>query len=128
MKGVDWFDCTCAHSQPLNGNQKAYAAWSLWTSIAALRDPVPGDASLDTLVDDRDASILAANWQRTSGATWTDGDFNRDGAVNDLDAAILAAHWQPAAAEASVPEPSVAAYLAGLAGALALGRAARRRR
>jgi hypothetical protein len=127
-KGVDWFVCECAHSQPLNGNQKAYAAWSLWTSIAALRDPVPGDASLDTLVDDRDASILAANWQRTSGATWTDGDFNRDGAVNDMDAAILAAHWQPAAAEASVPEPSVAAYLAGLAGAFALGHAARRRR
>ena len=126
-EGVDWFDCDCAHSKPLNGNQKAYAAWSLWTSIAALRDPVPGDASLDTLVDDRDASILAANWLRTSGATWTDGDFNRDGAVNDMDAAILAAHWQAAAAEASVPEPSMAAGLAGLAGMLALGLAARRR-
>ena len=47
---VDWFDCSCAHSQSLNGNRKAYAAWSLWTSIAALRNPVPGDASLDTLV------------------------------------------------------------------------------
>ncbi|MBC8453961.1 hypothetical protein H8D64_02795 [PVC group bacterium] len=31
---VDWYDCGSLHSQPLNANQKAYAAWHLWTSIA----------------------------------------------------------------------------------------------
>ena len=33
-KGTDWYDCYCAHSQPINGNMKAYAAWYLWTVIA----------------------------------------------------------------------------------------------
>ncbi len=32
--GVDWFDCSAAHSQPLNGNLKAYAAWWLWARLA----------------------------------------------------------------------------------------------
>jgi hypothetical protein len=31
---VDWYDCSAAHSQPLNGNLKAYAAWWLWAKLA----------------------------------------------------------------------------------------------
>ncbi len=30
----EWYDCTAAHTQPLNANQKAYAAWSLWARLA----------------------------------------------------------------------------------------------
>jgi len=33
-EGVDWYNCSAAHSQPLNGNQKAYAAWWLWATLA----------------------------------------------------------------------------------------------
>jgi hypothetical protein len=33
-KGVDWFDCPAAHSQPLNANMKAYAAWWLFARLA----------------------------------------------------------------------------------------------
>jgi parallel beta-helix repeat protein len=36
--GGDWYDCgyedCCEHSQPLNCNQKAYAAWWLWARLA----------------------------------------------------------------------------------------------
>jgi hypothetical protein len=32
--GGDWYDCECEHSQPLNCNQKAYAAWWLWARLA----------------------------------------------------------------------------------------------
>jgi hypothetical protein len=32
--GVDWYSCGAAHTQPLNANMKAYAAWHLWASIA----------------------------------------------------------------------------------------------
>ncbi len=32
--GVDWFTCSAAHTQPLNGNQKAYAVWWLWARLA----------------------------------------------------------------------------------------------
>jgi hypothetical protein len=34
LQGTDWYSCSSAHSQPLNANQKAYAAWSLWATIA----------------------------------------------------------------------------------------------
>ncbi|GAH24991.1 unnamed protein product, partial [marine sediment metagenome] len=33
-KGVDWYDCVCAHSYALNGNLKAYAIWWLWAKLA----------------------------------------------------------------------------------------------
>lgn len=33
-KGVDWYQCASAHSQPLNANLKAYAAWALWARLA----------------------------------------------------------------------------------------------
>ena len=32
--GGDWYSCSCAHSQSLNGNMKAYAAWYLFARIA----------------------------------------------------------------------------------------------
>ena len=31
--GVDWYNCESAHSQPLNANRKAYAAWWLWAVL-----------------------------------------------------------------------------------------------
>jgi hypothetical protein len=34
QEGVDWYDCSSAHSQPLNANRKAYAAWWLWARLA----------------------------------------------------------------------------------------------
>jgi hypothetical protein len=33
-EGADWFNCEAAHTQPLNGNMKAYAAWYLWARLA----------------------------------------------------------------------------------------------
>ncbi len=33
-KGIDWYQCYSAHSQPLNANMKAYAMWHLLAEIA----------------------------------------------------------------------------------------------
>jgi hypothetical protein len=33
-EGADWYSCGCAHSQALNCNRKAYAAWWLWARLA----------------------------------------------------------------------------------------------
>lgn len=33
-QGKDWYNCSSAHSQPLNANMKAYAAWWLWARLA----------------------------------------------------------------------------------------------
>ncbi|MBN2002701.1 MAG: DUF11 domain-containing protein [Anaerolineae bacterium] len=30
----DWYSCSCAHSQSLNCNRKAFASWALWASLA----------------------------------------------------------------------------------------------
>ncbi len=33
IENTDWYDCSCSHSKALNCNQKASAAWWLWTSL-----------------------------------------------------------------------------------------------
>jgi len=33
-EGIYWYSCTAQHSQPLNGNLKAYATWWLWCRLA----------------------------------------------------------------------------------------------
>ncbi len=33
-KDVDWYECASAHSQPVNANMKAYAAWWLFARLA----------------------------------------------------------------------------------------------
>ena len=34
LQGTEWFNCNAAHTQPVNANQKAYAAWWLWARFA----------------------------------------------------------------------------------------------
>lgn len=36
----EWYACTSAHSQPLNANRKAYAAWWLWARLAGWSGPI----------------------------------------------------------------------------------------
>ncbi|MDD5681095.1 MAG: dockerin type I domain-containing protein [Candidatus Omnitrophica bacterium] len=50
------------------------------------------DINLDGVVNDRDASILAANWH-TVNKKRSQGDITGDGKVNDADASVLAAWW-----------------------------------
>jgi hypothetical protein len=67
---------------------------------------LPGDANSDSVVDDRDLSILLANWTGVygSGATWEMGDFDGSGAVAPADLSLLLANWTRLAGQA-VPEP-----------------------
>jgi hypothetical protein len=55
-------------------------------------DECIGDANNDLTVNDKDASIVGANWQKVCNSI-SCGDFNNDGYTNDKDAAIMAAHW-----------------------------------
>jgi uncharacterized repeat protein (TIGR01451 family) len=39
VENQDWYSCSCAHSQALNCNQKAYAAWWMWARLAGWNGP-----------------------------------------------------------------------------------------
>jgi hypothetical protein len=54
----DWYSCGAAHSQPLNANQKAYAAWWLWARLAGWGQ-CEADQDSDDDVDGTDLSIDA---------------------------------------------------------------------
>jgi len=55
---VDWYSCGCVHSQALNCNQKAYAAWWLWARIAGW-DGVTGEYRAS---DENGAWSTASTW------------------------------------------------------------------
>ena len=95
----------------INPAANVYIDDLVYSNVA--RPLIPGDANADGKVDDKDASILGAHWQKAVSG-WTEGDFNVDGYVNDADAAILAAHWgQTAGGDTPTPEPSAVVLLLG---------------
>ena len=52
---------------------------------------IPGDITLDGIVNAQDFAILQENWL-TSGATWAQGDFDGDGDVDGSDFATFSSH------------------------------------
>ncbi|MBN1979780.1 MAG: DUF11 domain-containing protein [Anaerolineae bacterium] len=48
-QNVDWYSCGCAHSQSLNCNQKAYAAWWLWARLAGWSGPGGSEKAVSTI-------------------------------------------------------------------------------
>lgn len=52
-EGIDWYLCSSAHSDALNANQKAYAAWNLFSEIAKeiKRENIPNNKVVaDTII------------------------------------------------------------------------------
>ncbi len=109
------------------GTGDLFAFWDSSDPLPSISGPqsLPGDADGNGTVDEADAAILAANWQKIGGATWADGDFNGDGTVNDIDATIMAANWQKTSQSASVPEPSSLVLLLGILAMAAFCKRAR---
>jgi hypothetical protein len=61
-----------------------------------------GDANLDGLVNDDDATILGATYApAATDATWALGDFDYNGRVDDDDATLLGAFYQPSSLAAA---------------------------
>ena len=118
-----WSDCTWGRTTNGTG-LTSVARWNAAEfSKRAPGEDLPGDANRDGVVNAADATLLAANWQKMSGASWGQGDFNHDGKVDDIDASILAANWQAGSgASASVPEPSSVVLLLGVFALMAFYR------
>jgi len=91
-----------------------------------------GDGNLDGKVDLTDFTFLAANFNKTGGATWNQGDYNYDGNVDLTDFTFLASNFnQSLAADAgglgaAVPEPT--SMLASMFATASLVMARSRRR
>ncbi|MCC6683364.1 MAG: hypothetical protein IT445_20910 [Phycisphaeraceae bacterium] len=82
---------------------------------------LPGDATLDGIINLSDLQVLGDNWQNDS-ATWSMADFTGDGLVNLADLQVLGDHWNPAAGDFAalaqlpgVPEPQALVMLGSLA-------------
>jgi len=60
-EGTDWYSCSCAHSQSLNCNQKAYAVWAMWARLAGW------DGGISAM----EASKTASQVEATPGETIT---------------------------------------------------------
>ena len=41
VEGTDWYPCSAAHTEPLNANRKAYAAWHLFARLAGWNPSSP---------------------------------------------------------------------------------------
>ncbi len=90
IEGGDWYRCGAAHSQPLNANQKAYAAWWLLARLAGWGGY--SDQNVDGRTDLEDVAVLATNW--LGGSPTADiAPERRDGKVDTLDLGVLVENW-----------------------------------
>lgn len=83
--GVDWYECGSAHSQPLNANQKAYAAWALFVGIADLinNGGVPDDLEVsDTIVGNGESACFNARETITVAVNGENVAFEDGSSVN----------------------------------------------
>jgi surface-anchored protein len=70
---------------------------------------LPGDATLDSLVDGADYTLWADHYLRTNDATWREGDFNLDYIVDGADYTIWADNYRTSLESTlavAVPEPA----------------------
>jgi len=52
QEGIYWYDCSSAHSEPLNANLKAYAAWWMWCRISGWAGPSSVDENNNSIAPD----------------------------------------------------------------------------
>ena len=93
VENVDWYNCGSAHSEPLNANRKAYAAWALWCRLGA----------------DLDRDGLADAWEERHGGL---GRFA--GGTNDCDHDGIA-DWEEFVQDSSPTNANPRFRIAGIA-------------
>ncbi|MBL9122820.1 MAG: choice-of-anchor M domain-containing protein [Planctomycetaceae bacterium] len=97
-----------AYLGPGKTNPTASETYTFYFGVEA---GLPGDATLDSIVDGADYTLWADRYLSGPDATWRDGDFNLDGLVDGADYTIWADHFgtgmpEPSLAVSAVPEPS----------------------
>jgi len=93
-ENVDWYNCYPAHSQALNGNRKAYAAWWLWARLAGWGGVIDANCpNLDgfSTVNFGDFAVLAEDWQVSDSNLA--GDIDENGKVDANDLEVISYYW-----------------------------------
>lgn len=57
IQDVDWYRCGSSHSQPLNANRKAYAAWYLWAVLGGWNPSGQNQSPVLAPIGDRTVDI-----------------------------------------------------------------------
>ncbi len=83
--GGDWYDCSPPHTQPLNGNLKAYAAWWLWARLAGWNGATDPPTNNSPMVSDIPNQTIA------EGASFT--TIGLDDYVADPDNTDAQMNW-----------------------------------
>ncbi len=70
----DWYQCSAAHSKPLNGNRKAYAAWWLWARLVGWNPNINNieitqQPQNDTICDEGTA-IFSIDFNNSDSLRW----------------------------------------------------------
>lgn len=108
-RNVDWYSCSAAHSQPLNGNRKAYAAWQLWARLAGW-----GGSGTDTTAPSVPTNVHATSAQCTRvELAWSASTDAESGVASYRvyrDGALIAQPAQAGCADAAVVPATRYAY------------------
>jgi hypothetical protein len=96
IENMDWYNCNAAHSQSLNGNRKAYAAWWLWARLGgwnpACSCGFSADFNVDCKVDLNDFYRMTQNWGLTA-EQYDIAPAGGDGVIDILDLQEMAGQW-----------------------------------
>jgi hypothetical protein len=93
---VDWYACSAAHSQALNGNRKAYAAWWMFARLAGWNaTPAPTGPSIST---------FSPTYGKPGGSVTISGSgFGATGTVKIGGVAAAVTSWTSTRITATVP-------------------------
>jgi len=101
---VDWYSCSSAHSEALNANRKAYAAWWLWATLAGWNSTGTNRAPILAPIGDRSVAVGNSLSFTVSATDFDTGDaLTLDAAPlptgATFDAATGQFDWTPAASD-----------------------------
>jgi hypothetical protein len=104
-ENVDWYDCSAAHSQALNGNRKAFAAWWLFARLAGWN---PGGTSTVSIFNNE------TNISWNAAGNWLNIQFSKPEKIEKVELFDLSGKLQYSEALNNAPKNLYPVNLSGI--------------